>query len=247
MRRMLFGIGCAAAFCSAPALAAAQNEPPAEAMPGGEAQPSCPPGTAPVYQPPPSAPVEQPPPAAEAPRPVAKRPVFSPSNQSLTVGGGVSNFARSRISDENGAVGGAWDVRYLLGVRSHFAFEAGYIGTAAGGGDSLVTDNVYTQALTGSARFNVTRSRVQPYVTAGVGWANLHRNFVTPSGNTADSLSHVTNSVDLPFAGGIAGYIGKHGVVDMRGGYDLITNKSFTDTGARPDMWSAELRLGYAF
>jgi hypothetical protein len=208
----------------------------------------CPPGMVeapppPVYQQPPPAPV------------VHQARPWSPANMSLTVGGGVTDFARSTLSNTTD-VGGTWDVRYLLGTRRFFGFEAGYLGTAQGGNTGLAEGGVQTNQLTGSVRWNILRARVQPFVTAGVGWGNLRRNATNI--NDTITLSSSSNSFVAPFMGGIAGYIGQHGVIDIRGGYTLVANRDFSVFNnsegislngrlERPDMWNAELRAGYAF
>ena len=205
-----------------------QTMPPAQALPPGQV---CPPPQVYYLQPP-----------ATVVRP---RRTFSPDNWSLTLGGGVANFARERISDSNSAVAGTWDFRYLYGTRTIVGVEAAYEGTEAGSGPVATNGSVETHQLSGNFRLNMTRARIQPFVTAGAGWANLRRSL--PATTTGAEPGNSTNSFVAPFGAGIAGYIGKHGVVDVRGSYDLVTNKDFTNTGARPDIWSAELRAGYAF
>jgi hypothetical protein len=243
---VLFG---ACALLAGMGVASAQQE---------NAEPECPPGQEPApppvatpAPPPAMAPpviIEQPPPAA-APAPVARAhhraADWSPDNMSLTAGGGVGNFVRERISDGNSAVAGVWDVRYLYGTRHLFGVEGSYQGSAAGGSDEQGTGRTMTQQFAGSLRYNVTRARIQPFLTAGAGWANLHRNLTEPVNGV--EVANSVNSFEVPFGAGIAGYVGHHAVIDVRGNYTIITNKDFSNTGARPDMWTAELRGGYAF
>lgn len=177
----------------------------------------------------------------------AKHPAYSPDQMSITIGGGVADFVFSTLNRPT-KLSGSWDVRYLIGTRSHFAFEAGYMGTAAGlhteqivGGGSLLTHQV-----SGSLRLNATRGRFQPFLTAGAGWAflNLRRSgdFGVLEGQRSSS------SFLAPFSAGFATYIGSHFVIDARGTYSLISNNySFTLQRSRPDMWSAQMSLGYAF
>jgi hypothetical protein len=184
---------------------------------------------------------------ARAQDPAERKPLFAPHQIAISAGFGAADFVRDRISD-NSLFGAGWDARLLWGVRSPIAFEATYLGSAARADDPIKTTTVSTTQLFGAARLNLTFWRIQPFLTAGVGWANLHRNqspaeapiaAVTFAGNTSSPL--------IPFGGGMAVYSGTHGMVDARFNYQLITSKSFTDTGARPDMWVAELRAGYAF
>lgn len=246
MRTTLFAMAGIGALIALPSFAAAQDNPAPGMQPGTqpgmmEAPPPpagavCPPGTTPQV-------VEEP----MAPPPPAKpRAEFSPANQSFTLGGGVADFVRDRINDHT-TVGGAWDARYLLGTRSYFGFEANYMGSAAGVNGAIDNNNghIISHQVAGSLRLSASRGRFQPFVTAGAGWEhfNLTRTGVTDT----ITISDTSNSFVAPFGAGFAGYFGRHGVIDARGTYNLITNKDLTTGGARPDMWGAELRLGYAF
>ena len=234
------------ALAALPRMAAAQDEaptapPPPAIQPAAPPPDVCPPGTTPAYRTDavlPVAPVAQP-----APRPRAD---FAPYQVAVSSGGGVSNFVRDRINSGTN-VGGTWDVRMLAGTRSFVGFEGAYEGSSRGI-DTTVDGqggNITTTQLAGSVRFNMTRARVQPFVTAGGGWINLHR---TGSGDNATvAFGQNTNSFVAPFAGGLSAYLGRHAMLDVRGAYNLITSKDFTNAGVRPDMWNAEMRFGYAF
>lgn len=254
MRRALMSLIGAAAMAVAvhPTVARAQapSEPaevPAPVPPNEHMDPNaCPPGTTPVE---PNCPPEE---AAQTPYPVYPAPAkrrapWSPYQTAISLGGGAANFIRDRISD-NTETAGAWDARLLIGTRSILAGEATYLGSAQSANDPFSGRTVSTTQVYGSARLNGNIWRVQPFVTAGVGWANLHR-----WGNANDSpvassnFGANVNSVMVPFSGGLATYFGQHGTIDARFNYQLITSKDFTPTGARPDMWVAELRAGYAF
>lgn len=233
-----------------PLLVAAQEEPPMN-QPGAPGEPSapnpndgayCPPGTVPE-----ASPVQEFAPVKPV-KPARPPAAFSPAQQSLTVGGGVADFVRDRINNQLG-ISGMWDVRYLIGTRSYLGFEANYTGTVAdvNGESTLGFDPgaVVTHQVAGNLRLNASRGRFQPFLTAGAGWEHLRRTGTGPiTGVTFDATA---NSFVAPFGAGISGYIGRHFVVDARGNYDLITKKGFSTGGARPDMWSAQLRLGYAF
>jgi hypothetical protein len=231
------------ALAALPRLAAAQDEAPTSPPPP-VLQPApppdvCPPGTSPVYR------TEIAPAPVAAPRKTAD---FAPYQLALSTGGGVGNFVRDRISDNTGPVAGVWDVRMLAGTRSFVAFEGAYEGTSQGIDGTLSGEggNITTTQVAGSLRFNMTRARVQPFVAAGGGWINLHR--TSGTGITdGTSFAHNDNAFVAPFAGGIATYLGRHGMLDVRGAYNLVATKDFSNSGARPDMWNAELRFGYAF
>src|SRR5262249_36023786 len=151
-------------------------------------------------------------------------PDFAPHQVALSTGGGVANFVRDRISDGT-TTGGMWDVRLLAGPRSYVGFEGAYQGSSQGISGTIDANggNTTTTQLAGSVRFNFTRMRVQPFVTAGAGWINLHR-FGT--GDTvAVDFDKNENAFVAPFAGGIAAYIGRHGMIDARGAYNLVADK----------------------
>jgi hypothetical protein len=211
-----------------------------------EEESGCPPGMVPAPEPA-CPPYAQQPYAQPYPQVRRHRPAFSPYMTSFTIGGGVGDFVRERIS-RNASTAGAWDARLLLGTRSPFSVEASYLGSAQRANDPIADRTITTTQVFGMARFNATLWRIQPYAGGGVGWANLHRYgnpFESPVAGT--NFNHNVNSVMVPFAGGIATYFGHHGTLEARGEYHLITSKDFTPFGARPDMWFAELRVGYAF
>lgn len=237
MFKKLFAVAGVFVLASVPRLAAAQDQPNSE----NESPAYCPPGTSPVLEPGAASSQVSP----QYPQQPLRRPVFSPFQTSLSVGGGVGNFVRDRIADLQHGPAGAWDARLLFGTRSYLGMEATYLGTAAGGASDIGTGSVVTTQVSGALRFNMTRSRIQPFLLAGAGWANLHRS--ASADIAAVPISRTTNSFEVPFGAGISSYISQHAVLDVRGGYNLITNKDFTLTGARPDMWTAEMRLGYAF
>jgi hypothetical protein len=166
---------------------------------------------------------------------------------SLTVGGGVSQFVHDAIAN-NASAAGSWDARLLFGTRFPIGFEAAYLGTAASANDPFNSTTISTTQVFGDARVNLTTWRIQPFITGGVGWANLHR-----WGNSINSpvasvnFNGNTNSVMVPVGGGLAGYIGRHTVLDARFDYHFITSKDFTPGNMRADMWMAMARAGYAF
>jgi hypothetical protein len=254
MRRALFTVAGVVAFLAVPRFAAAQDEanappPPPEMAPGQQPPYYCPPGQVPSVQAQPYCPPGTYP-QFTAPPPVTGRPppAFAPNQVALTVGGGVSNFVRDRISDNN-SLAGAWDVRLTVGTRSYVSFEAAYMGTAMRAFDPFEDRTITTTQVFGAWRLNATRGRFQPFLSAGVGWINLHRfGGVETSPVAATNFAHNENGAVFPFGAGVVTYLGQHATVDLRGSYNIVSAASdFTPNQVRPDMWTAELRLGYAF
>lgn len=180
--------------------------------------------------------------------PAANAAKFSPGQTALTVGGGVADFARGRIGDAS-TPSGAWDARLTVGTRSFFSFEANYLGTLGAEHDPIGPDpKVGSTQLTGSARINFTRWRIQPFITGGAGWINLHSYGRDQAPVAAATFAHNDNGVVVPMGGGIDGYLGRHGLIDARFTYNLVAgSKDFTSERQRPDMWVAQLNAGYAF
>src|SRR5262245_47431301 len=147
MRKNMFVLSGTLMLCGLSGIAAAQEAmpPPApkEAPPPGVApapgEPVRPPGTTAYYQ------SGQPIPQAQPAKP---RAAYSPANQSITGGGGVADFVRSRNSSTTD-ISGTWDFRYVGGTRSFLAFEGSYVGTA-GNVNNEIGGNVSTQLGTGA-------------------------------------------------------------------------------------------------
>src|SRR5262245_66259238 len=58
-----------------------------------------------------------------------KLKLFSPFGESISLGGGVTNFLADATRDATN-VGGYWDVRATFGTRSYLGGEAAYMGAA---------------------------------------------------------------------------------------------------------------------
>jgi hypothetical protein len=173
---------------------------------------------------------------------------FSPYMAGLSVGGGVADF-RSGTMRNNSSAAAAWNARLLVGTRTPVAFEAEYLGTAASERDSTANDpTLITTQVSGSARVNLTTWRIQPFLVGGAGWINLHSFGRDEAPIAATQWAHNDNGAVFPLGGGFSSYLGKHAMVDARFTYRLVTGASgFSDAGARPDMWNAQLNAGYAF
>lgn len=176
---------------------------------------------------------------------------FSPYMAGLSVGGGVTDF-RDKTLRNDSSTGGSWDARLIIGTRTPIAFEAEYLGSSQKESDASAPQLqpiLSTTQVTGDARLNLTRGRIQPFLVGGAGWVNMHSFGRSDAPIAAADWSHNGNGLVLPMGGGIGGYIGKHAMVDARFTYRLIVGeKDFNSvSNARPDMWNAGLNAGYAF
>jgi len=173
---------------------------------------------------------------------------FSPDWTSLQLGTGIASFARAPIRD-NATPAVAYDLRLTVGTRFPIAFEAAYVGSFAREHDAFAPDpGVTSNALTGSARVNLTTWRVQPFIVGGAGWVNLHSYGRDQAPEAAANFAHDSNGGIFPVGGGLAGYLGRHGMIEARASYDFLVGvKDFTNQNIRPDMWEATIGGGYAF
>lgn len=241
MREKWIAVAGVLAVAAASRPAAAQYEPGEEAGEAPLPPNTCPPGTYPVYPP-----AQQPYSAYPAPPvQVYREPAYSPTQFALSVGGGVGGFARDPLRNGS-SVAGVWDVRATYGTRSWLAVEAGYLGSAANSYGFRGTQMLSTAQLSGDLRINLSKWRFQPFIDAGAGWVNLHRWNSVPQAPVG-IWNENENSLVVPVGGGVAGYIGEHGVVDARFDYRFIPDKAIIVAGPRPDMWIVLMRIGYAF
>lgn len=177
---------------------------------------------------------------------------FSPHMTSLTIGAGASQFVRRRLGDEvSTAV--SWDARLVIGTRTPIAFELEYLGSLAKEHDPFAGAfpagaKLTTSQVGGNARFNLLRGRVQPFFTAGAGWINFHSFSRDVALVAASHFRHDANAAVFPFGAGLAGYFGRHAVIEARASYELVTGaREFTNQPVRPDLWVAQLSGGWAF
>ncbi len=173
---------------------------------------------------------------------------FSPELTSIEAGAGYTDFAKGNIKDASTG-GGAAGARITIGTRSPLALEIGYLGTISEERTLQVDNHVglATHTVEGNARVNFSLWRVQPFITGGVGWINLHSYGRDDAPIAAANFNHNDNSLVVPVGAGLAGYVGKHGLLDARFNYSFVTSKDFTPFRERPDMWNVTLNGGYAF
>jgi hypothetical protein len=203
-----------------------------------------------------------PPPAATPPQSVVVEqkpvnvsvvPLTKPEPiMAISLGGGISEFADSKIRDRTG-VSGEYEARVLFGVNSPLAFEAAYVGTASAltglSGESNAT--LVSNGVEGLARLNIGTYQIQPFVVGGAGWTRY--NVV----NTKVSLSDIRDSDDvlaIPFGAGVSSYIPDTGfMIDARFIYratfddELVRPTASNTTGAGLENWNVSLRVGYVF
>ena len=214
-----------------PAVVEAEPEPPVEAPP--------PPVVVPMVVEPPPAPPPPPGPASRI-------------GVGAMVGGGVTGFVDEETRDLTDP-GGSWDARVTIGTRSPVAFEAAYIGSAQSiDALGLETDAlILGQGAEGTARLNLTRTWVQPYVFGGVGWTQyqLQRTPVNLS-----SIQRNDNILQVPFGVGISFRVSRALLLDLRGTgraayYDEMLQGPYanTDKTAGMNSWNAAARLGWEF
>jgi len=220
----------------------------AAAPPPPPAPPPAPPSTS-TYE---SKTVVMVPPPAPPPAPKKDVP-GSKFGLGLTAGGGATGFweqGANTFADN----GGMWDVRAVFGTRLPFAFEASYIGTA----QSINALGLDTNAVLvgnggeGTLRFNITRSRIQPYLFGGGGWTRYR--ISNTNINTA-SLQRTDDVVVIPVGAGVTGRIGKGFLLDVRGtGRLTFQDTLFNNVAASANAgnstlnsWGAMGNLGYEF
>jgi hypothetical protein len=173
---------------------------------------------------------------------------FAP-HLAITLGMGIADFTRGPVRNIT-SPSGALDVRLTVGTRTPLAFEAQYRGTLGHEHDPFALEDpmLVTTQLTGSARFNFTTRRVQPFFVGGLGWINLHSFGRDQAPVAAATFAHDGNGLVVPLGLGLAGYLGAHGLLEARATYNFVTGANhFTIAGARPDMWTVVLSGGYVF
>ncbi|HXU74844.1 MAG TPA: hypothetical protein VN947_36365 [Polyangia bacterium] len=238
----VFGFALAANAQEAPE----DTTPPATSPPASEEQPPAeklPPCPMPEQAQAP-APIPPPPPA-----PVAEKKhniVFAPQEVAITTGAGVANYFGTPT---NGTMdpGAGWDARLTFGTRSILALEAAYIGSSnnidtVSGNHGQVSSN----GLDGDFRVQLPYA-VQPYIFSGVGYNHMAITR-TDSVTLAGPVNNSDDQLTVPAGGGLAGYIGKHTTLDLRGTYRYIPDNGITIMNSRAlHQWVAQAHVGYVF
>lgn len=177
---------------------------------------------------------------------------------SVLVGGGVTNFTQSNLTDST-SVGGYWDVRGSLGTRSILGLEAAYHGNSRDIQAIGLRDETFLvgNGLEGAIRVNAPLTfeqnnldvLVEPFAFGGVGWTRY--NLFNEGTNTSSVLDQDDVFV-VPLGLGIAGSV--EGVMlDARFTYrpafgsDLVGSATGAfETDSLSD-WSLGANLGFEF
>ena len=237
--------------CKPPA-ASAEAEAPAAVEPVAPPEETPPPAVAVV-----PAVVEPVPMPAETPP--AAAPKYEPPSKvglALMAGGGFQDFANSEMRDRTNT-GGAWDIRFIAGMRSIIGVEGAYVGSSHSIQSLGVTANnptLISNGLEGNLRLNAPivkgNSLFEPYAVAGVGWSQYHiSNYNSNTQTLSDFNSTNDNVMTVPLGAGFAyGY--KALLLDVRGTYsptyynNLLQGTNGTGT---LNTWGVGGQVGFVF
>lgn len=169
--------------------------------------------------------------------------LLSEYGMAAEVGGGVLGFTASKATDVT-KIGGSWTAKLMIGTRTHFGVEAGYIGSAQGISALGVQDSAYLMSHGAEAalRFNALTGDLQPYAVAGGAWR--HYSLQNTSYNTSD-VKNSDDVAEVPVGVGLA-YRYRGVIADvrvqLRPAFDstLIGNTNLTN-------WNAGAKLGWEF
>ncbi len=175
-----------------------------------------------------------------------------------SVGGGLNGFTQPTVAADTN-LGGYWDARLGIGVKSFMGAELGYIGgtrnvTALGLNNSAF---LYNNGLEGLVRLNAPLQAakapenlsVEPYAFGGLGWQHFALGGVTS--NTSDVRSS-DDIMTVPLGVGV-GFNYGNATIDVRGTYhQALFSDMFGNTGSGFDPeslnnWGAGLSLGFVF
>jgi hypothetical protein len=247
-------------YCEGPAAAPTTGEatPPAPTEPPVEAEAAPAPAPEPLAQ---TEPMEEVPPAPPPPMtsPITETAVAEEPPSGLeaiglgvSLGGGVAGFTDEEARDL-ADVGGAWDVRVVLGTRLPVAFEAAYTGSAQNiEAFGLDTDTfLLGNGAEGALRFQLPTKYVMPYILVGLGWTHYSLT------NTDTNTSLLENSDDvltMPLGLGLTAFSVFGGTFDVRGVIRPTWSESMFDdfyrgTGTTADLhnWNVTGNLGWNF
>lgn len=177
---------------------------------------------------------------------------YDSAGASLQIGGGVSSFTAPDTLSATG-VGGYWDARLVLGVRSPIGLEMGYVGTAydinAFGLDS--TALLVGHGAEAALRINIPvvngETLVAPFFFGGIGWN--HYNIVNTQFRNGNA--HAQEDVmTWPVGAGMV-FAYRHFLFDARFTYRFSEGSELIRTGMGDAMslnhWTAGAHIGYLF
>jgi len=191
--------------------------------------------------------VETPPPAPVVVYPYDRENWYK--QVAVEVGGGYASFGAKGLRDitQNG---GEWDFRLVLGARSPFGVELGYVGTAnqLNGRMSGVDPNtvILSDAFEGDLRLSTPAWRRFPLQVFGFAGAGYNRFDLTNSRFNNGQLKE-DNTFVLPAGGGLQINFTPHLALDGRFTYRAIFDEDLMGRNHNADMYTATGRIGYLF
>lgn len=175
---------------------------------------------------------------------------------SLGLGGGVTNFTSSEMTDVSD-VGGAWELRATVGTRLFFAGEFAYVGTRRNvtllgvNGHPGEKPHVFSNGLEAAARvqypYLTGNWLLEPFAFGGVGWNHIGVDAIVGANSPMRTSDDV---LVMPFGAGISA-AWKGVFVEARFTYrpafneDLLTKND--GTVASLTTWSTGALVGYEF
>lgn len=176
----------------------------------------------------------------------------------LMVGGGVTNFTQSNLTDAT-SVGGYWDVRGALGTRSIVGLEAAYRGDSRDIQAIGLRDEAFLvgNGLEAAVRLNAPLTfeqnnlnfLVEPFAFGGVGWSRY--NLFNEGVNTSDVIDQDDIFV-VPVGVGIGGSI-ENIYLDARFTYrpafgsDLVGDATGAFESDSLSSWGLGAQIGFEF
>jgi outer membrane protein OmpA-like peptidoglycan-associated protein len=170
-------------------------------------------------------------------------------NMSISIGGGVTDFAEDEMRDVTG-MGGSWEARLTLRTRAHIALEAAYLGSAQSV-DSLGLDPdavLVSNGLGAAVRLNLMTSRTQPYLLAGAAWRQYD---VTNADFNTSSMDEEDVVLETPLGVGLS-YRFDRVLLDARAVYRRVFDNDLIEAGLDQNEielhnWTANLMAGFEF
>lgn len=164
----------------------------------------------------------------------------------VMLGGGVTDFTNSGARGPT-RIGGAWDVRAVVGARMPIGLEVAYVGSARDVNSAGLGDNsaLVHNGAEGVLRLNLVLSPMRqviiPFAFGGIGW--LHQNVTNSNDFAVPGLRNNDDAMTVPVGGGVAANY-KGGYADARFTYRPAF---FADSGSRLDTWTAGGNIGFVF
>jgi hypothetical protein len=190
--------------------------------------------------------------AARAQTPTASQAQARPNlltdyGESLTVGGGVTNFIEDSIRNITDT-GGFWEARLGLGTRFWIGVEGAYVGSARKIRTTGVDTNLVSHGAEGNLRINYPASGgnllIEPFVFGGLGWTHFRVNGLRASTATLRSTDDI---LTVPVGGGLTiGY--NHLLLEGRFTYRQTFNDDLVRGGdGTLKSWAAGASIGVEF